>query len=258
MKLLLTLTLLGAGALPALTESTPAAPEAAVRPDETGAIRGRVVWQGERPEAKPDFVFTDEESKGCHHDASAMDKKDRTVLISKDGGVANVVVMVEVKEMKPKVPDDPIVLDQHGCRFEPHVLVVPVGATLRFDNSDETNHNVHTFAKKNQAVNKNIAGGTQFDQVVDKAEVIEVKCDIHPWMKGYVFVTDAAYYAVTDANGNYSLEGLPVGEYNVRYWHEEAGKGKSDTVKVEAGGEVTAELKVGGETKKKAGGRRRR
>ena len=84
-----------------------------------------------------------------------------------------------------------------------------------------------------------------------------MKCDIHPWMKGYVFVTDAAYYTVTKPDGSYSLEGLPVGDYTVRYWHEEAGKGKSSTVKVEAGGQVTAELKVGGKSKKKKKGRRR-
>ena len=165
MKLLLTLSL--AGAASAYAGSTAPEAKAPVRADETGSISGKVIWDGERPEPKADLVFSAEESKGCHHDKE-LDKRDRSVMIDKDGGVANVVVMVEIDGVKPKVPSEPIVLDQHGCRFEPHVLVVPVGATLRYDNSDETNHNVHTFAKKNQAVNKNIAGGTQFDQVVDK------------------------------------------------------------------------------------------
>lgn len=234
------------------TPATPTKTEAYA----TGSISGKVMWEGDRPEAKPPLVFGEKESKGCHHGDEEMDSTDHTLLIDKNGGVANVVVTVEVEGAEVMVPKEPITIDQHGCRFKPHVVVVPVGATLRFDNSDETNHNIHTFAKKNQPVNKNVAGGTSFDQVLDKAEVIEVKCDVHPWMKGYVYVSDSAHYAVTEPDGSFTIEGLPPGEYKVSYWHEEIGKGKSDAITV-ADGPAEAMIQVG-DSQKKAGGRRRR
>lgn len=254
MKSYLLLTAAGAALFATTFAST--APTTNTKADATGSIMGKVMWEGDRPEAKPEIVFGEKESKGCHHGDEALNGEDRTLLIDKNGGVANVVVEIEVDGQKAEVPEEAIVLDQHGCRFEPHVIAIPVGATLRYDNSDETNHNIHTFAKKNQPVNKNVAGGTNFEQVLDKAEVIEVKCDVHPWMKGYIYVSDATYYAVTGPDGSFSLEGLPPGDYKVSYWHEEIGKGKSDTITV-ADGPAETMIQVG-ESKKKAGGRRRR
>ncbi len=144
---------------------------------------------------------------------------------------------------------------QKGCRFRPNVVVVPAGATLRFDNSDDTNHNIHTFAKKNQAVNKNVAGGTTLDLKLDKAEVIDVKCDVHTWMKGYVVVTDATHWDVTAADGSFAITGRPPGEYKVSWWHGQLGKGKVE-VTVEAGKPTKLTHKVGAK-KRKGGGRRR-
>ena len=224
--------------------------------DDFGSISGQIVWEGERPAAKPDLVMEDKATQGCKHDTAGLDKKDDTLLIDAQGGVANVVLTLEVAGAERKVPAEPIVLDQHGCRFHPHVLVVPVGATLRFGNNDETNHNIHTLARKNTQVNKNIAGGSNFDQLLDKAEVIDIKCDIHTWMKGYVFVTDATHWATSGADGKFKIEGLPPGEYELSWWHEELGKGKTEKIKVEAGKEAMLEQKVSAE--KKAGGARRR
>ena len=150
----------------------------------------------------------------------------------------------------------PIVFDQHGCRFTPHVAVVPVGATVRFANSDDTNHNIHTYAKKNAAFNTNVAPAGTLDKVKDKAEVIDVKCDIHPWMKGYIVVTDATHWAISAVDGTFEVTGLPAGEYELSWWHEELGKGKTEKVKVEAGKKSSLEHKVSAE-KKAAGGRRR-
>lgn len=224
--------------------------------DDLGSIAGKVVWDGERPAPKPDLEFKEEATKGCKHGAEGMDRRDESLLIDEKGGVANVVLTIEVAGAEKKIPAEPIVFDQSGCRFHPHVAVVPVGATLRFANSDETNHNIHTYPKKNEAMNKNVAAAGQLDQVMSKAEVVDVKCDIHPWMKGYIVVTDATHFATSGVDGSFKITGLPPGEYELSWWHEELGKGKTEKVKVEAGKEATLEHKVSAE--KKAGGGRRR
>jgi len=239
--------LLAAGAL---------APHQPVNNDEVGSISGKVTWEGERPAPKPALELKDEATAGCKHGAEGLDKTDESLLIDAAGGVANIVLTIEVTGFEKKVPAEPIEFDQEGCRFHPHVAVVPVGATLRFANSDETNHNIHTYAKKNQAINKNVAAAGNMDQVLDKAEVIDVKCDIHPWMKGYVVVTDATHWATTGKDGSFKIAGLPPGEYELSWWHEELGKGKTEKVKVEAGKDAHLEHKVSAE-KKGGGGRRR-
>lgn len=234
-----------------------AAPEATFDPDSTGSILVRAKFDGEIPERKPDLVIDAAKSEGCEA-VHELDRTDRTRLIDEKGRIANVVVMVEVDGQKPEVPEEPITLDQRGCRFDPHIAVVPVGARVRYLNSDEINHNVHTFSKKNSQMNRNIAGGSNEEQRLEKDETFEVKCDIHPWMQSYVIVTEATRYNVTAADGTARLEGLPPGDYKVEYWHETLGKGKSDSITVKAGGEVELALELGGEDDNKGGGRRRR
>ena len=233
-------------------------PEPTFDPDSTGGIKVAVKFDGDVPEALPKLEIGGEKSKGC--DAKHEVKTEaRQRIVNKNGGIANVVVMVEAKGVDPVISEEPYVLDQRGCRFEPHVLVVPKGGTVRYLNSDEVNHNVHSFAKKNDPVNKNVAGGSREEQKFEKDEVIEVKCDIHPWMQSWIYVTDAARFGVTDADGNYELKGLPPGDYTVSYWHETLGKGKSEeTVTVAAGASAPLELKVGEKKKKSGRGRGRK
>jgi len=227
---------------------------APVAGDEFGSISGHVMWEGERPAPKPDIVMDDKATVGCKHDK--MSKKDESLMIDDKGGVANIVLTVTVAGATPKVPTEPIVLDQEGCHFSEHVLVVPLGGTLRFANSDETNHNIHTYPQKNQPINKNVAASGTTDQVLDKVEVFKVKCDIHPWMNANVVVTDATQWAVTGADGSFKITGLPAGEYELSWWHEELGKGKTEKVHVEAGKDATVDTKLSAE-KKAAGGRRK-
>lgn len=231
--------------------STPA-PNAKV---VTGSAKGTVSFDGEAPEAKK-LTVSAEQGKGCckgSDGTECMDTSDRSVVVGKDGGLANVVVTLKM-DGKAEPAAEKIVLDQSKCRFEPHVLVMPVGSTIAYLNSDEVSHNVHTYAKKNSGLNKTVSGGTELTQKLDKEEAIKVTCDIHPWMTSWIFVTDSPKYAVTGADGTFEIPGLEPGTYKVELWHETLGKGKGEvTIAADGSSEMmTAKLGgSGGSSKKK-------
>ena len=217
-------------------------------------VSGKVTYDGEVPEAKPLTIST-EASKGCCEGGKNVDATDRKLLVGEGGGIANVVVTVEVKDREWKPSDEAVVLDQKECRFEPHVAVVPVGQTVSYLNSDAVSHNIHTYAAKNGTVNRTVPAGEALEQTYDKPEVVKVACDIHPWMSSYVVVTDAAVATITKADGTFELPTLPAGTYKVNFWHEELGKNKADLVVKEDGTAEPIEVKWAAKKKGK-GGRR--
>ncbi|HVS19761.1 MAG TPA: carboxypeptidase regulatory-like domain-containing protein [Planctomycetota bacterium] len=192
---------------------------------------GTVLWLGNAPGPRT-LVIDAEASKGCH-EGGPVDSTDRSLLVDILGGVANVVI--EVEGAQAEVGDDPYVMDQEGCRYEPHVLVVPAGATVEYRNSDSVGHNVHTYARRNDSMNKTVAANGGETQVYAKTDQIEVKCDIHPWMRAWVVVSDASLFAVSGSDGSFELPGLPPGEHKVSCWHEELGKASGKIVVGEDG-----------------------
>lgn len=220
--------------------------------DVTGTVTGKIVFEGKEKPEMGELPMTEEQTAGC----GEVDAMDRSKLVDENGGIANVVVFVEVKGTEMKLPEEPIKLDQKGCRFEPHIMFVPVGATVEYCNSDEVSHNVHTYPKKNKDINKTIVAGGSTTQTLDKTDTIKIACDIHPWMTSYLYVTDTPYVAVTAADGSFSIAGLPAGEHKVEIWHESFGKGKGEAIVKEDGTCEAIEIKMGEE--KKGGGRRRR
>ncbi|MCH2106107.1 MAG: hypothetical protein MK291_05650 [Planctomycetes bacterium] len=226
-------------------------------PDEDKAtVTGKVVFDGEKlPEVKP-LEIAEAQAKDCTT-GDPVDATNRSLVIDKETkGIANCVVSVVVKDAEVKVPEDPIELDQAQCRYEPHVILIPEGSTVHYLNSDTISHNVHTYAVKNQAYNKIIPAGEKGEQKLTKAEAIQVKCDIHPWMTCYLFVTDHPFTAKTDAQGNFSITGLAPGKYNIEIWHETLGKAKASVTIAADGTSEAVEVKMS--EKKKSSGRRRR
>jgi hypothetical protein len=124
-------------------------------------------------------------------------------------------------------PAQPALLDQKGCRYEPHVLAMRVGQPIVVSNSDPLLHNVHALTMDNPAFN---FGQPTLDRgrnlgPMKAAEVFKVKCDFHPWMLAYVHVFDHPYFAVTAEDGSYSIPaGLPDGRYTLVAWHERLGE----------------------------------
>lgn len=217
-------------------------------PAAAGTIKGRVVFDGKMEELKP-LSISDEQAKGCCEGGKKVDATDRSMIVGKDNGLANVVVTVEVDGAK--VEPKQVSIDQKECRFEPHVMVVPVGTTVKFLNSDKIAHNVHTYASKNDSFNQTIAPGASHEQKLDKEDKVEIKCDIHPWMNSYLVVADTPHHAVTGPDGSFELPGLAPGEYKVEIWHEKLGKEKATAVVKEDGSSELVEIKLG-EAKKKS------
>ena len=157
----------------------------------------------------------------------------------------NVLVWLKGSGLKGNTPPA-AVLDQKGCIYEPHVMGLMKGQKLTIKTSDHTLHNIHSMSKVNSSFNFAMpeqmakAGLTKevsFDKVEDP---FIIKCDVHPWMKSYVSVFDHPYFAVTDANGNFKIENVPPGDYEIIAWQE----------KFKSKGMISQKVTVGeGETK---------
>lgn len=151
------------------------------------------------------------------------------VVISDKGTVANVFIYLKsgVKPSNGGVEKtEPIVLDQRGCQYIPHVWGVRVQQPFTILNSDPTLHNVHSLAKLNPNFNVGMsAQGQKIEKKFTKPEVmVRIKCDVHGWMYTYVGVMDHPYFAVTDLSGKFLLKNVPPGEYQLAAWHEKLGE----------------------------------
>jgi plastocyanin len=159
----------------------------------------------------------------------------------------NIAVYVDaIPDKKFEAPTTKPVMDQTKMTFSPHVMVVQVGTTVEFLNSDPVGHNVYwpsISGNKKLAHNlgtwpKGEKKSFQFNDV----GVANLLCNVHPEMSAYLVVVPTPYFAVTDKNGNYEIQNVPAGKYTLKTWSEE---GKVITQAVEVGaGAATADLTV--------------
>ena len=121
-------------------------------------------------------------------------------------------------------PSQHFSLDQRSLTFQPHLLVVPAGATVDFVNSDSVAHNVFWPAVSgNRKLAHNLGTWPQGEKrsfTFDSPGVVPLLCNVHPEMSAYIVVSPTPYYAVTDASGNYRIQNVPDGAYTVTVWHE--------------------------------------
>jgi plastocyanin len=219
----------------------PAAGDTAANSLGSASISGTVRYDGDVPNLRPVSMGADPGCAAKHAGPVASE-----VLVLGDGNsLGNVMVTVSggLPEGGWPVPGEPAVLDQDGCRYKPHVLGLMAGQPLRILNSDGLLHNVHALPKVNKQFNLAMPGTvTESMQSFDKVEdTFEIKCDVHPWMKSYVRVLDHPFYAVTGADGGFSLDGLPAGTYELEAWHERLGT-RSGTATVDEGGNATVDF----------------
>ncbi len=169
--------------------------------------------------------------------------KSEAVLVAADGGIQN--AFVYIKDTLADYTFDPpaaaVTLDQKGCRYSPRIFGVRVGQAVDITNSDATLHNVHALPMVNGEFNKGQpTQGSHMMQVFTAPEVmVRFKCDVHGWMTAYGGVMAHPFFAVTGADGSFSMKGMPPGDYEVAVWHEKLGT-SSQTVKIGANQAQTA------------------
>lgn len=212
-----------------------------------GIIAGRVTLRGRAPAVEPlRMGFVPE----CMELAGSNPTSD-TAVVANDGAIANVFVYIE-DGLAPTAtfpePTHAAVLDQRGCRFVPHVLGVQVGQTLELTNSDPIEHDVHGLAGLNAEFNRDQPEqGMRETHTFSTPEVmVRLKCDRHPWMSAYVGVVRHPYFAVSDAEGRFTLTDVPDGTYTVAIWHERFGTGTA-RVTVAARRTATADFVMKGD-----------
>jgi len=149
---------------------------------------------------------------------------DESVVVNENGTLRNVVVSIQ---KAPKLTASPATmpsLDQQNCRYTPHVIAVQTGQAINVSNSDSTLHNVHVQCSENPPDNfSQTKAGESKPVTFNHPEIVQMKCDVHPWMCAYVAVFDHPFFAVTQADGSFSIPHLPPGSYSIVAWQERFG-----------------------------------
>ena len=184
-----------------------------------GSIAGRVVFQGQAPAPAVLKVAADP--------ACTTAVLDESLLVDGSGGLKNAFVYVKhgLEDYAFDPPSEPVLLDNKGCRYEPHVFGARVGQTVRVLNSDPTLHNVHAIPQRNGEFNQGLPiQGMDLKETFAVPEIgVPFKCDVHGWMTAYANIVTHPYFAVTDNAGRFTLPSLPPGTYTLEVWHEKLG-----------------------------------
>jgi plastocyanin len=195
-----------------------AAPTKTVDPATAGTVSGRVWLSGKPPELHAIDMSAE---PACAKAASVVPP---VVVTDANNNLANVVVYIKsgVSDYRFQPPTEDAKLTQKGCMYEPHVTALMTGQKLDVANDDQTTHNVFMMSQNNQPSNRSSQPGSApiVESLTAPELAIPVKCNVHPWMKGYVFVFDHPYFAVTQADGKFELKGVPPGTYTLVAWHE--------------------------------------
>lgn len=190
-----------------------------------GSLKGKFVYDGDPPPA----VKLD-----VNKDLGVCDKHplvDESLVVDKDSrGLANVVIYLRTKDVQVH-PDyeasagGRVEFDNKGCRFEPHVVTIRLSQTLVLKNSDPVGHNSNVQPVADQGINPLLPAGAEVTHQFGRAQTVpvQVSCNIHPWMKGYILPRDNPYMAVSATDGTFEIKNLPAGDLEFQAWQEKSG-----------------------------------
>ncbi len=208
---------------------------------QNATIKGVVKFKGEAPKPRLISMKADRQCDAIHG-GKAVTAED--FVINQNGTLKWVFVYVkEGVKGKYNPPEEPVVLDQQGCWYHPHVFGIMVGQKLEIRNSDPLLHNVHSTPKKNKPFNigQPVKGMKNIFTFTTPEVMVPFKCDVHPWMSAYAGVLDHPFYGVTNDKGEFEIKNLPPGTYTIEAWHEKLGT-QTQSVTVKAGETKTIEF----------------
>jgi plastocyanin len=199
-------------------------------------LKGNVRYAGARVEKKTVPVTIDQYLCGKEKEAGDL-------VLSSTSGIRNVVVSLHGVPAGSKAPANgaPVKMDQKQCVFVPRVVVVPVGGTVEFLNSDRLLHNVRGSGKENPPFNRAQPHARTISIVFKSPEILRVDCDLHSWMRGWIVVAEHPFYAVTNEEGEFVFENVPPGKYKLQAWQETLGRANQE---VTVAGEGTQTITV--------------
>jgi plastocyanin len=205
---------------PATSPVAPAADGSAVG----GTITGKIKFTGTAPR-NPAIDMSEEAVCKAKYTTAPTEE---SVVSGPANALANVFVYVSAGVPAGQTftaPATPVVLDQDGCRYRPHVLGIMVGQTLEIRNSDPVLHNIKAVAKKNRPFNVSQPNaGMKTTRTFAQPEVmVSLECNVHGWMKAYAGVRPNPFFAVSGPDGSFSIKDLPPGTYTIEAWHEKFG-----------------------------------
>ena len=196
-----------------------------------GSISGTIKFEGKGPKMKPLRLDAD---PICVANNEISPRKEWLIL-DENKGIKNVLVFVtEGINKEYSSPEEPVILDQKGCIYSPHVMGIMAGQPLDILNNDGTLHNIHALPKVNKEFNKaQPRSKKKLSVKFEKPEApFKIKCDVHPWMGAYIGVFDHPCYSVSANDGTFEISGLNPGTYVIEAWHEKLGT-QTATVTVE-------------------------
>ena len=188
------------------------------------SITGTVTFDGKAPALK---ALTMDADPACAKKHTAPVPNEALALGS-GNTMGNIMVYVSKGLPSGKTwpaPKTPVVIDQNGCQYKPHVMGIMVGQPYKILNSDGVLHNIHTQPKLNKAFNQGMpATVKEVTTTFDKPEAIfHIKCDVHPWMSAYMAVFTHPFFSATGPDGKFTISGLDPGTYEITAWHERLG-----------------------------------
>ncbi len=198
-----------------------------VDPATTGTLSGVVHFAGKAPER---IRIDMSQDPACA--ISGGDNFSEQIVVD-HGNLANVYVFIKngptvAMNAAPTGPIAPVVLDQKGCRYTPHVIAVEHGEPVQFLNSDPTMHNIHTMptVAGNQTIDVSEGPNStpQVRRFGSPEVMMPVRCNNHPWMNAFINVAPTPFFAVTGPDGKFTIPNLPAGVYTLAAVQEKLGE----------------------------------
>ena len=183
-----------------------------------GTIKGTVKWQGPVPHLIASEINKDPQV--C--DPRSEKRRDlERLLVASNGGVANTVVFLRniTHGKAMDLPELRRYLNQKSCRYEPHILLVPVQANVTVKSKDPLLHTVQMSGSAEYNLPFTVEG-QEISRPMIREGNVSMRCNVHPWMNGEMVVVRHPYYTVSDSDGNFELTQVPAGEYEIVAWHE--------------------------------------